>query len=439
MIAALLEAFAPLATPSTLVAIVALGMAVAFLSTDPSSPTSRAIALGMAAEGISFGLGVPLYNGQSPVPPIAYGLAVVDAVSVAAFLEWLLRVRRTIPAEGLNTRFGDYVLRGGQACAGLYAILGLIFPKVRAEQFLGAMANSNALARPGFWLFATPILLAMLAGAVSGILLIRRGPDRTERLRVRAMMIAGPFQLAAFVLPTQIGAMSMVLGLLIFLLGAMHYLVLQGERGMFMSRFLSPQVAKLVRERGLKHAVQHRQMEISVISTDLRGFTAYAQAQPSSAVIKTLREYYDAVGEVVAEFGGTIKDYAGDGILILVGAPLPMPNHAHSAIEMARRIRAAGISVVDRRSTATHRLGIGIGVASGVVTVGIIGSASRWEYTAVGSAVNLACRLCEQARHGEILVDSRTAELAGGSGLEERKRLEVKGYDEPVPAFAVPA
>ena len=78
-----------------------------------------------------------------------------------------------------------------------------------------------------------------------------------------------------------------------------------------------------MRERGLKHAVQHRTVEITVVCSDLRGFTAFAQAHPSSSVIKTLREYYDEVGKVVAEFGGTVKDYAGDGVLILVGAPLP--------------------------------------------------------------------------------------------------------------------
>jgi class 3 adenylate cyclase len=230
----------------------------------------------------------------------------------------------------------------------------------------------------------------------------------------------------------------MVVGQMVFLIGAMQYLVLQGQRGQFMARFLSPQVEKLVRERGLKNAVQHRSLEITVVCSDLRGFTAFAQSHPSSSVIKTLREYYDAVGKVVGEFGGTVKDYAGDGILILVGAPLAVPHHARCGIEMARRIRAAAGEVTRRWSTDAYPLGIGVGVASGLVTVGIIGSASRWEYTAVGPAVNLSSRLCEQAEHNEILVDARTVELAGATGLVQQAPKRVKGFADPIVNFGIP-
>jgi len=100
--------------------------------------------------------------------------------------------------------------------------------------------------------------------------------------------------------------------------------------------------------------------------------------------------------------------------------------------------------VVRRASSPERRLGIGVGVASGPVTVGVIGSSGRYEYTAVGPAVNLASRLCELAADGEVLIDARTAELAGGepggdSGLKPRDPLPVKGFAEPVPLFAVPA
>jgi class 3 adenylate cyclase len=155
-------------------------------------------------------------------------------------------------------------------------------------------------------------------------------------------------------------------------------------------------------------------------------------------VIQVLRDYYDAVGEVVAEFGGTIKDYAGDGILILVGAPIPMADHAVVALRIAARVRAAARGVTERWSSDKHRLGIGIGVASGFVTVGVIGSASRLEYTAVGAAVNLASRLCEQALDGEILIDARTRELGGELSIEMRAPLAVKGFAELVPLFALP-
>jgi adenylate cyclase len=110
--------------------------------------------------------------------------------------------------------------------------------------------------------------------------------------------------------------------------------------------------------------------------------------------------------------------------------------HALRAIELAQRIRSVGAALCGRWERPGHRLGIGVGVATGMVTVGVIGSDSRLEYTAVGSAVNLASRLCEQAGDGEILVDDRTAQLAGEALLKKREPLTLKGFSDPVAHYA---
>ena len=424
--------------PNQLVALVSLGIGIAFITADLRSPTSRALALAFIAFGVSVGLTLPLVGTSGPITGAGRWLAVVDGLALIYSLEWVHRVRRTIDVEHLHVGISEVLLRIGQVAGLAFAIAGVYAPELRRDQFLGAVSNVYALARPGFWIFATPILIAVFAGAVATLLLLLARPDRSERIRIIAAIIGFPAIVIGLVVPTSFGALLMVAGQMLFLIGAMQYLVLQGQRGQFLARFLSPQVEKLVRERGLKHAVQHRSLEISVVCSDLRGFTAFAQAHPSSSVIKTLREYYDAVGKVVAEYGGTVKDYAGDGILILVGAPLPVPNHARSALEMAALIREAGSAVTQRWSTEAYPLGIGLGVASGLVTVGIIGSSSRWEYTAVGSAVNLASRLCEQAEHQQVLIDQRTAELAGAAGLSLQAALQVKGFTEPVINYALP-
>jgi adenylate cyclase len=254
---------------------------------------------------------------------------------------------------------------------------------------------------------------------------------------VLAMLVAVPFFTVAFVLPSDPAAVSVMIGEMAFLVGAVRYHVLQGQRGQFMSRFLSQQVADLVRERGLSGAMRQNYLEITVVVCDLRGFTSYAQAHPSSRVIEVLREYYDAVGRVAAQFGATIKDFAGDGALILVGAPIPMATHAVVGLALARQLREAAHAVTRHWSAAEHQLGVGIGVASGFVTVGVIGAAQRLEYTAVGPAVNLASRLCEQAQDCEILVAERTRELAADKALEARPALLVKGFPQPVPLFAL--
>ncbi|NKF22765.1 adenylate/guanylate cyclase domain-containing protein [Solimonas marina] len=423
---------------NSIVALVALGMGLAFVSADRRSPTSRALAAAYAFIGLSIYLNLAW---TSPVPELPWWtawFALPEAAATITMLEWIIRVRRTVPVDpDLDPRFGDRVLRSGQIGGLLYGLFSLMWPDIRISHFLRASSNPEVFLSGGFWLFALPLLYATLSGTVGILLLLRRRPERAETIRVLAMALAVPFLSASFILPVEAAAISVILGEIIFFIGSTHYHVLQGQRGQFMSRFLSPQVAKLVAEQGLQRAMQESQREISIVCCDLRGFTPYAAAQPSAQVLQVLREYYDAVGDVVSNYGATIKDFAGDGILILVGAPLPMAYHAPRALEMAARIREAGETLTQRWSTVQHPLGIGLGVATGVVTVGVIGSASRLEYTAVGSAVNLASRLCEQAGSGEILVDARTADLAGADRLQQRDAVTVKGFAEPVPRYAL--
>lgn len=428
----------PDTTAHILVCVVSLGMALAFISADRESSTSRWLALTFAFIGIAIDLNI-VVPFRFNVPLWLQGVfAIPEALSIIALLEWIARVRQTVPAGNLDTRTGDYALRAGQAAAVVYALLGLWLPEWRNQYFYGAAA-SGTLLRWEFWVFAFPIFFSGFAGTASMLLLLNRRPDRPERVRVLAMLGAIPFMAASFVVPLEYTAIMMIIGEVIVLVGATQYHVLQGQRGQFMSRFLSPAVADLVRKQGLKQAMQEKLAEITVVSCDLRGFTPYAQAHPSAQVLRVLREYYDAVGEVVAAYGATIKDFAGDGVLVLVGAPIEEPRHARFGVEVAHRIRAAVRPVVERASSAGHKLGIGVGVASGAVTVGIIGSSGRFEYTAVGPAVNLASRLCELALDGEVLIDKATIEQCdpcrADAALESRTPVPVKGYADPVALF----
>lgn len=426
--------------PHTLVAVVASGMSAAFLAADRRSATSRALAATLLSLGIGIFLNMGLTRGGTVVPPYAGFLAITDGLAIVFYLEWLLRVRNTLPARNFDTRGGDLMLRLGQVAGAIYVVEALIWPEVRIRDFLATgSVGWQGLTRAGFWLFAAPVLFSALMGASSTLLLMRRRPDASERIRVLGFIAAAPFLIASFILPVSLGALSVMLGLMVVLTGAVQYHVLQGQRGQFLSRFLSPQVAEIVNSRGLKAAMQQAHIEISVVSCDLRGFTAFSTAHPSSRTIEVLRDYYNVVGKVVAEYGATIKDYAGDGILILVGAPLAIEDHARISLEIAERIREEGRVLTKRWSTSRGRLGIGVGVATGFVTVGVIGSDSRLEYTAVGPAVNLASRLCEEARDKEILVAPRTAELAGREDLKPKRRVEIKGFRDLEEVFLLKA
>jgi class 3 adenylate cyclase len=435
-------------TPQVIVALLALGMALAFIVADRQSPTSRALAWFLWSIGVSIAIGtligLPLH--MVPGRSVAAWEGVFALPEMLAFIfayEWVLRVRHTVPARNLSTRGADYGLRVAQGIAVIYGVVSLIYPALRVEHFINLRLSPGESVHPAFWLFAAPLTLSLLLGIAAGLLTLNRRPDRAEALRLQAFVIAAPFMASGLVVPVSAAPLLTAIGLLIFLVGAVQYHVTQGRRAQFMARFLAPQVAALVSERGLKSATEEKTLEISVVCCDLRGFTAFSAATSSQRVIQILREYYDAVGAAAATSGGTIKDQAGDGVLILVGAPISFADHAQRALNLARQIRASGMALTARWSDAEMQLGVGVGVASGFVTVGVIGSASRLEYTAVGPAVNLASRLCSEAAHGEVLVDVRTTEiLSAGSPASELRpgeALRLKGFPQPVKSYVLAA
>jgi len=258
-----------------------------------------------------------------------------------------------------------------------------------------------------------------------------------ERVRAIVAAVMSPLLVVITIVPLVPSMIVLGITLVIGVYGQFRYFVAQGERGAFLSRFLSAQVAETVRIDGLASVMQPGEREVTVIACDLRGFTAYAEAVPSQTVIDLLGEYYDTVGDAVAEVDGTIKDFAGDGILVLVGAPLTRTDHAAAGLVLASLMLEVGHRVTRHWATGPHPLGLGVGVASGRVTVGGVGSTGRTEYTAVGAPVNLAARLCAAAADGEILVDERTAELTGTESLEPRGAVRLKGLSRDVPVFAV--
>jgi adenylate cyclase len=423
-------------TAPAVAALVALGMALAFVRADPDSPTSRALAVALTFIGLSIVVNITLrLKFQAGYVPSWAGLsALIDMVAFMAGYEWIRRVRQTIPAGNLKTRFGDWSIWVAQGLVVVYAVLALLYPEMRVRDFLGGLFSEGGMMGRGFLLFAVPLETSLFLAGGSILLCLNRRPDPAERVRLIAFIIGIPFIASGLVLPFAVAPVATVLGLLILLIGAMHYHVLQGRRGLFLTRFLSPQVLDLVRRRGLRSAMQDDCYELSIVCCDLRGFTSYAREHSSDEVIAVLRAYYDRVGDVVTEYEGTVKDYAGDGVLVLVGAPLKFDDHAQRAVALAE-------SIVSRWQNGAQPLDVGVGVATGPVTVGIVGGAGRLEYAAVGSAVNLASRLCEEAGPGEVLVAAQTvAEITATgaqAGLEPSAPRRLKGFAEKVDTFAL--
>lgn len=210
----------------------------------------------------------------------------------------------------------------------------------------------------------------------------------------------------------------------------------KSERINRLKRFLAPQVAELVENS--EELLDGRRREVVAVFADLRGFTAFSASAEPDIIIAALREYYDAVGAVITRHGATLVQFAGDGVMILLNAPVAYVDPAHRAVRLAIDLQAAVQLLAKSWSDKGYAMGFGVGIAMGPATVGTIGYEGRLDYTAVGSAVNLASRLCDLAGDAQILIDSVAAEQVGDSiPVAWLGDQMIKGYKHNMEVFAV--
>ena len=212
----------------------------------------------------------------------------------------------------------------------------------------------------------------------------------------------------------------------------------RSERISRLKRFLAPQVAELVDRSGDDRVLDGRRVEVVVVFCDLRGFTAFSARSEPETIIRALSVYYDALDRVITAHGATLVSFLGDGVMVLVNAPVACPDPALRAVAMARDMQAGVQELLAEWRAAGHDLGFGVGLAMGPATVGRIGSEGRLDYTAIGNVVNLASRLCASAKDGQILVDRMAAQAVGRAvDLVELEARVLKGFDQRVPIFVV--
>jgi adenylate cyclase len=211
---------------------------------------------------------------------------------------------------------------------------------------------------------------------------------------------------------------------------------LRQERIAKLRRFLAPQVAELVDRAGEDDVLDGRRTNVVAFFGDLRGFTAFSAKASSEEVMSLLAEYHEALGRIVTERRATLTSYLGDGLMILVNAPFPVRDPALHALDMAAEIQNAVQALIVEWRCRGYEIGYGVGLAFGPATVGRIGYEGRYDYAAIGSVVNLASRLCSEAKDGEVLVDAAVAAAAGGRrSLTFLGPRPMKGYDGEVPVF----
>lgn len=212
------------------------------------------------------------------------------------------------------------------------------------------------------------------------------------------------------------------------------------ERMSGLKRFLAPQIAELVLSSGGEKLLDSHRRDVTIVFCDLRGFTSFAETAEPEEVMAVLREYHGSLAGLINSFEGTLERFAGDGLMILFNDPIPCPDPCERAVKMAVEMRDRVMTLATKWRKLGHDLGFGMGIAHGYATLGRISSEGRFDYTAIGRVVNLAARLCGEAKSGQILVDGKVhTAVETLTDFDSVGELELKGFTRPVAAFDIKA
>jgi class 3 adenylate cyclase/CheY-like chemotaxis protein len=203
-----------------------------------------------------------------------------------------------------------------------------------------------------------------------------------------------------------------------------------------LKRFLAPQIADAIVSSGSDSVLESHRREITVVVCDLRGFTAFSHFAAPEDVMAVLSEYQAGLGMLVDKFEGTVERFTGDGMMVWFNDPLPCADPCVRAARMGIEMKDCVAALAAKWRKVDHDLGFAVGMAHGYATLGRIGFDRRFDYAAVGMVVNLAARLCGEARDGQILIDSRVrAAIEHFAAVEPVGELTLKGFNRPIRAF----
>lgn len=208
------------------------------------------------------------------------------------------------------------------------------------------------------------------------------------------------------------------------------------ERMGRLKRFLPAAVADTVMSSGSEKLLSSHRSLLGVVFCDIRGFTAFCETAEPEETIEVLQVYHQEMGRLIDAHGAGVDHRMGDGIMVLFNDPLPCDDPAVAAVRLAVAMRERMRVLCQDWKRLGYRMGVGVGVSLGYATVGMVGFEGRSEYTASGTAVNLAARLCDEAEDGEILISPRAGiAVEGEFHIESRGQLRLKGIREPIEVF----
>jgi adenylate cyclase len=209
---------------------------------------------------------------------------------------------------------------------------------------------------------------------------------------------------------------------------------LEAQRRLF-ERMVSPAVIDQLDPNQLQ--LGGKRVEITTLFADIRGFTSFSEKSDPELLVSILNQYLAAAAEAVLNQGGTIDKFLGDAVMAWYNAPIPQPDHALRAVHTALGIRDA-VQDLQTKLPPQYSLSFGVGIHTGEVVLGLIGTERRLEYTAIGDAVNTAKRIQENAAAGQILISAPAFALLGGRvNARLVEPIHAKGKSQPLEVYEV--
>ncbi|MGI9350052.1 MAG: adenylate/guanylate cyclase domain-containing protein [Rhizobiaceae bacterium] len=199
-----------------------------------------------------------------------------------------------------------------------------------------------------------------------------------------------------------------------------------------LKRFLSPDMAELIVSSGDDSRLQSHRSKIAIIFCDLRGFTNFSDSVEPEETMNVLNEYHAAMGELIVSHNGNINHRAADGIMVIFNDPLPCDDPPARALRLSITMRDRMAEIEQHWRKRGYHLGFGVGLANGYATLGLVGHKDSYDYTAIGRIVNLASRLCDEAKTGQILITEQLyADVEHLVHTEPVGSVSLRGFNQP--------
>jgi adenylate cyclase len=204
-------------------------------------------------------------------------------------------------------------------------------------------------------------------------------------------------------------------------------------------RLLSPAIAEQVLSGKVEVKKGGELRDTTMLFSDIRGFTSMSESRNAQEIVDMLNEYFEQMVEIIFRYEGTLDKFVGDEIMALYGSPV---QHADDPVRAVRTaldmLEVLGRWNEERLARGQVAVQIGIGINSGEVVAGYLGSSKALEYTVIGDSVNTGSRLCSAAKAGQILVSEDTEKRLGGRfDLQEQPPMSLKGKSKPLRIYAV--